>query len=499
MDKSRPPRRAGFSPRGVPAAVCAVLFSVLVGWFLLPQQGEVPHDERPLTWQVKRAVFVHEIFGKGAVESAENVEVKCEVKAMGFRAAEILELPIAEGTFVQQGDVLARLDTSSLEKLKTQQQILLNARQALLTQAEADLEVALATQSEYINGLFPDQQRKLRIAVAASREALRKAQRLRDYGKSMYRQGFATQLALEAHEFSVEKAQIDLDKDENALMVAEVFKMPKTLKQHDATIANLRASLRSRRGVVKLNQTQLADIDEQIAKCVITAPSAGQLSYVHLHHYDHSHMVEEGASVRQDQTMFALPNSNQMQVVVTIREDYIRVLQPGMTARLSLDGMPGVVLCGRVEEIAKMPKPDTWYGPAAKEYETTISIDSSSIEGDSNRLRPGLTAEVTIQIENDRTKKELLLPEQATFRHGEKSYCILVDGQQWRPVEVEIGRSNGVFVVIDRSEAPLEGRHVIQGVANFRDQVGMPEMEDEPEAESEEEVEAEQEDSPTSL
>jgi multidrug efflux pump subunit AcrA (membrane-fusion protein) len=63
-----------------------------------------------LTVPVTRGDLVVTLTEDGQVESATNVNVKCDVPG----PIRVLEL-VDDGTQVQQGDVLAKLDSSSIE------------------------------------------------------------------------------------------------------------------------------------------------------------------------------------------------------------------------------------------------------------------------------------------------------------------------------------------------------------------------------------------------
>ncbi len=54
---------------------------------------------------VQRAEFVLKVTEKGEIESAENVNVRCEVAQRSGRGVKILEI-VSEGTLVKEGDFL---------------------------------------------------------------------------------------------------------------------------------------------------------------------------------------------------------------------------------------------------------------------------------------------------------------------------------------------------------------------------------------------------------
>ncbi len=76
-------RRRAFSYRGLLLALASVLVVLSVAWTLLPRIEWMSKEKPPMTFQVRRGPFIHEILERGEIESANNVEVRCKVKAQG--------------------------------------------------------------------------------------------------------------------------------------------------------------------------------------------------------------------------------------------------------------------------------------------------------------------------------------------------------------------------------------------------------------------------------
>ncbi len=102
---------------------------------------------------VARGDFIHEVVEQGDVESASNVEVRCEVKARNSTGTRILEV-VEEGTNVKKGDLLCRLDASGFERELVQQQIVCNSSEALTIEANNTWEAAEIAKKEYVDGIF---------------------------------------------------------------------------------------------------------------------------------------------------------------------------------------------------------------------------------------------------------------------------------------------------------------------------------------------------------
>jgi HlyD family secretion protein len=444
-------------------AATAVALLLLVGGALWPKHGQPGWSANPLTCAVFRSDFLHEIAVKGTVESTENVEVWCDVSISGFYATRILEL-VPEGPYVQPGDFLVRFDLAPLEEMKTRQQIYCCNGQALVTQSEKIYEMAVLSRQQYMEGTYRQQKLKLDAALAVAQYQQRRRREYCEQSRKLYAQGYITQRELEADEFAANKAQVDLDLATTRVNALEKYTRVKMEKELECNVLTSRARLDAARVQQERNLERLSEIETQIGHCLVTAPSAGQVEYAHLHHYGHSHMIEEGATVYCNQVVIRLPDPRQMQVKVKIREENVARVEVGMPARVELQAYPGVELPGHVKRIAEYPEPLSHFGSSIKEFEAIITLDDNSLD-----LRTGLTADAKICAKH--LRDQLLVPTQAVVEHLGKEYCITCDAGHWQATQVETGSSDGKYVVIRNGLD--EGRHVILSTEAYRDKVGL--------------------------
>ncbi|MHC4405000.1 MAG: hypothetical protein ACYTG0_35585, partial [Planctomycetota bacterium] len=192
-EAARSQRLTGAATRGRIMAVLVLLLLLATARYLLPvfswsseETGEVMH-------QVQRGEFVHEITGRGKVESAHNVEIKSEVPNHwdGRKWAGTMILwVIPEGTYVEPvsdwepdpnnldeepPDLLVKLDASSLKDQKTQQQISCNSAKAEVVLAKKDLETARNTLMEYVEGRYEHEKQRNENWIFATEEGYRRA------------------------------------------------------------------------------------------------------------------------------------------------------------------------------------------------------------------------------------------------------------------------------------------------------------------------------------
>ncbi len=442
---------------------------ILVGlWVFRPGMSLSAHEGGPLVHVVTRSNFAHEITERGEVESASNVEIRCEVKAKGAAGTTILEI-VPEGTYVEQGDVLVRLDSSALESDQTKQKIVVNSSEAAVIKARNTHETALIAKQEYVEGQYQTEVQNILNQKFIAEEDLRRAEEYVTYSKRLAVKGYVTALQLEADQFAVSKAKNQLEIAETKLRVLQEFTRAKMLKQHESDIATSKASYEAQLDSHRLDVEQLDLIEEQIEKCTLVASEPGQVVYASQSNPRGGQeiIIAEGESVREGQVIIRLPDPKRMQVKAKINEARISQVAETMAVFIRLDALPDRELTGLVTKVNEYPEPTAWHSANVKEYGTIIRIDGSP-----PGLRPGLTAEVRILIE--RLSDVLQLPVQSVFEHGEKYYCIVPASAGLEARELTIGSTNDKTVVI--KEGVKEGDRVILNAAAHREKLALPKL-----------------------
>ena len=162
-------------------------------------------------------------------------------------------------------------------------------------------------------------------------------------------------------------------------------------------------------------------------------------------------MIEEGAQVREGQTILKLPDLANMQVRMTVHESKVDQIEPGMPARITILEQ---VLSGHVVSIANQPEPGSWFSANVKEYATTVAIDGQTVG-----LRPGMTASVVVLI--DECDDALTVPVSAVVEKRARYYCyVLTSGGVPEEREVIVGISNDSYLQI--IDGVLEGDTVLR-------------------------------------
>jgi HlyD family secretion protein len=423
----KPARRIFRLPRWATALVIvAVVLMPLAAAMRSTLLGSGKASGTMLTEKVRRSDLVVSIAEDGNVESAHNVDVKCEVQGGGT----ILWL-IPDGTFVKKDDELARLDSSLIEEKIDQQKIVVERARAVMIEAEKTFKSAEIAVQEYEEGTYVQTLQDLKAKATVAKENLETAKNLLLFTNKMARNGYVTPLQRDAQAFAVQRAQLDLQVADTAITVLEKFTREKTLVGLQSTRDSAKARSASELAAFELEEDRLKKLEIQLEKCAIKAPDDGMVVYANEQQQQRRGSsqispVEEGAMMRERQSIIRLPDLTRMQVKCTVHESKVDHLQRGMRARIRIQDHE---YQGIVTSVSNQPEPSDWFSGNVKQYAAIVSIDS-----DPSGLRPGMTAAVEILVSN--IKDVLSVPVQAVVEKKNKFYCWVetLAGPQKRPV-----------------------------------------------------------------
>ncbi len=444
-----PPTRSGRSSAGLLITAFVVGTAALATWWIVRAMGsDSAADQGVLYHTVSRNDLQITVTDDGTLESAANVDIKCELEGGGT----ILWL-VEDGKVVKEGEKLVELDTSALTDQYNLQKSVTAKALAAKIQAEQNQSAAEKAVLEYKMGTFIQEKQTAEAQIQIAQQNLSSAQSTVEFTRRMVRKGFATPKQLEADEFAVKRSELDLKTAELALQVLEEFTYDKMVGELEAAVEAAKAQVVADVATYENELSHLNSLEKQIERAVIYAPQPGMVVYANdLSGRGRSSepAIEEGALVRERQTILRLPDLSRMQVKTTVHESKVNQIQPGLPARVIVLGQE---FDGSVVSIANQPEPNSWFSANVKEYPTIVSI-----EGVFSDLRPGMTAEVELLI--CELKDVVTLPVTAVVekRSGFVCYVATDDGPQERPLI--LGRTNDTYIEI--KDGVKEGDVVIR-------------------------------------
>jgi multidrug efflux pump subunit AcrA (membrane-fusion protein) len=501
---------------------------------------------------------------RGSLESAENSDIICRVKARSPNStvATTIRWVIDDGTQVKKGDRLVQLDDSGLHEQRKAQAITVEQAAAALEQAEQNLtivrsqnksdlataelalELAEIDKKKYELGEYLQTREEIKGRISIAQTDLAMWQERAAWSERMSRPGlrFVTTAQAQADEARLRSAEIALQKVQEEMRVLERFTLERTLKDLNGKIAEARRAIErvdaqnkakdataqadrnAKRSIFEQERIRLNDIDEEIRKCLILAPQDGLVVYFvpeqsRFGSGSQQSIVAQGEPVREGQKLMRIPNLNKMVVATRIHEamisrvrgeklrrngigeavtagwllacplhnaaglmyfddlreskkslEYEQVAQ-GQRALVRVEAFPSRLLPAEVKTVATVASQQDWMSADVKVYQAMVAIHEA-VPG----LKPGMTAEVTIQTDSNR-ERVLTVPLQAILGSvdmGDKRRVYVMTDRGPEPRDVVIGMSNDVKAEVVSGLA--EGELVVQdprSVMSARDKAAL--------------------------
>jgi multidrug resistance efflux pump len=474
---------------------------------------------------------------RGTLESSENKDVVCRVKARSANStvATTIRWVIDDGTEVQRGDKLLQLDDSGLyEQLKTQK-ITLDTAYSDFVQAEKafeiqesqnksdiataklNLELAEIDLEKYEKGDYIQQMEEIEGRRMIAMSDLGMWEERAAWSGRMSKPGrrYVTTAQAQADDARLKSAKIALSKVDEEKRVLKDFMGPRTRKDLKGKIDEAKRALerveaqakakevqadatrKAKRSIYEQETGRYQDIDEEIKKCVITAPQAGLVVYYipeqsRFGSGSQQSIVAQGEPVREGQKLMRIPDLTKMLVNTkvheamisrvrgekwqktgfsdsiqaglllargpfaqlagqkafdTIREDFLETnknleqvkIAEGQPSQVRIDAFPGRTFAGEVKSVATVASQQDWWSSDVKVYQTMVAV-KDSVPG----LKPGMSAEVVM------------------FTDSARDHCLTVPVQAILG-SVDMGNKRRVYV---QTPSGAEAREVTIGLSN---------------------------------
>jgi multidrug resistance efflux pump len=465
------------------------------GWYWLHASDAGRTDI--LTATVRKGKLAITVKERGLLESADNNDVVCRVKARTQNAtvATTIKWVIDDGSHVKKGDLLAELDDSGLvETLKTEKITVDTARatwisaqenyKITLSQNESDLqtkrtalELAKIDLEQYEKGTFIQNLKQIEGQIKVDESDLEQQRDRAAWAQRMLKKGYYTTSQADSEQSKLQSLQINMEKDIEARRVlidesygTKVRQMTQLrndlqVKKDDLDRAESQAKAKeitartdrdSKQSILDQETAKQKDLEDEIKKCKIYAPQDGLVVYfipeqTRFGSGSQQSIVAQGEPVREGQKLMQIPDLKHMLVNTKVHEALVsnvkgeirdgsgKVVFRGQDARVRVDAFPERELKAHVKTVATVAAQGDWMSSDVKMYVTKVAIDEE-LEG----LKPGMSGEVTILV--DKTVNDaLIIPVQAimgTTSMGKKRYCWVKAGKGFEEREIVVGASN---------------------------------------------------------
>lgn len=230
-------------------------------------------------------------------------------------------------------------------------------------------------------------------------------------------------------------------------------KLQRTVRANRSKMAQSETRFQTAKRRYEMELSKKEDLDRQLKACMMRATQPGLVAYGDLNasastRYNES--IEEGTNVRFRQTVLTIPNMSQMGVHVNIHESQVKKVRIGQPARIQVDAEPGVVLEGRVAELAVLPdSSSSRFTPNLKVYPATIHI-----LGTHPWMKPGMNAKVDVMV--DQLADVLFVPVQSIEVENDHHFCYVNSGGSLERRSVKTGLFNDEFIEVRDGLQPGE-------------------------------------------
>jgi multidrug efflux pump subunit AcrA (membrane-fusion protein) len=345
--------------------------------------------------------------------------------------------------------LVCELDSASYRDEVIAQQIRADDAKARMIQARSILAVNEISLQEYRDGIYLQDLQLIRQYVTACRTEEERARRNLNWSTDVYEKGFRARTQYLADILSLERAEIAL---------AEALRMerrlidytgPKLIKSLEAKLEANRADALAQESAFQLESDRLKRLQRMVENCTLKAPQEGIVVYSMPPPGGWrapTPVIYEGATVRQGQAIFELPDAKKMRVRAKVNESRVNFIKPGQKASIRIDAFPDRELIGTVTEVTAIPAPNG-IGSDVKVYFANVMIDQGGFEG----LRPGLSAQVLFFI--DAHPEVVKIPIPAVRWVDDRPYAAVTtssDRTRWRWQPLELGLMNENFAEVTK-------------------------------------------------
>lgn len=375
------------------------------------------------TTKVKAGKFVVSFQEIGNLEAEKSVSVDSEING------KIISI-VPEGRMISAGQTLAVLDTTELERELRSQTLEYQNRIADVERAKDEMEL-LKKQNQTDLAQQKAQLDFDKNELDLAKKELEKMQRLLEEKLVTGAQVDQAAGTVRSKDLAVQKGEAQYE-----LKTKEVESNEKQ-KQAEIRTVEFRADMA---------KSNLDLAQSQMDNAVVIAPASGLVVLDRVHDANSGRRpLQEGDSVRTQQTICSLPDLTSMQAKVQVGEADAPKVHLDMPTIITLEAVPNKVFHGKVKDISSLAtEQNPWDGgtPGQKNFEVTIAVT----EVDPKLLKPGMTANIEfIMYELD---KAVYIPIEAVVEQQGKTYVFVKEGGSYKRTQIETGRYNDNFIRI---------------------------------------------------
>jgi HlyD family secretion protein len=312
------------SPKRFPKWILALATAISmlgVGYLAYRQFVVLPQQQaknKVQTAPVERSNLVITVTANGTVQPERSVNVS--PKAAGI----LKQLLVQEGDAVEQGQILAYMDSSNL--------------QGQLRQAQGNLAAAEANQEKISAGNRQEETAQTKAKLQDGQFALRQAEADLARNRSLSQAGAVSRQAFNVALTARDRAQAQVDQAQEALDLS-------TAGARSEDIAQAQAQVIAAQGELQTIQANLNDM-------VLRAPFSGVISRKFADPGAFVTPTTAGSAVSSATSSSILALASTNQIMTQVAEANIAQMRIGLAATIKVDAYPGETFTGKITQIA---------------------------------------------------------------------------------------------------------------------------------------------------
>ncbi|MEK6476724.1 HlyD family efflux transporter periplasmic adaptor subunit [Catalinimonas sp. 4WD22] len=379
-----------------------VLVLAIGAYFYFSDQGD--ETEQDILTSVQRTDLQLDVTVTGELQAKNSVNI---MGPTGLRNARIYQVKIdnivPEGTVVEKGGYVARLDNSELSNKIREEELEYQESLNVYEQTQIDTAINLREQRDKLINLQYDKEQK--------------------------------KLTLEQSQYeppaTIKQAELELEKADRALEQAR--------EEYDLLLRKSRSEMSQASAKLQDDKMDLDQLQDLLKDFVIKAPENGMVIYER--EWDGRKKGEGSQISAWEPVVATLPDLSSMVSKTYVNEVDISRIQAGQQVEIGLDAFPDKRLSGVVTEVANVgeqrPNSD------AKVFEISVLINESD-----TTLRPAMTTGNTIIT--DYIENVLVVPLEAIYSQGDSlTYVFKKKGLSTVKQQIALGAKGNDMVVIE--------------------------------------------------
>jgi HlyD family secretion protein len=415
------------------AAIATVAVSLVAGFTWWRRATVDP----PLVATVRKGALTAQLTTSGTLRPIQSITYR---SPLAGRESEIVDLA-PEGTRVNEGDLVARLDTTELQRDVER------ARQDV-RQSQIDLQVSEIEREEAAAAVRSVAEGEGALGVEEARTRLqlaeKKAERLREEYqqlKPLLDKGFLTRDELKKTAEALDQAEEDLALARKRTSIVVDVTHPRDKQRAALQLAQRESQLLNARTKVAEAEARLALLVSQVENCSLYARRPGMVVYEEFLNGSPRRKIRVGDRVTSSQGIVTIPEVNRMLLEASVGEAEVHRVRPGQDAIVRAEAFPGVRLTGRVTRVGTLARASADRPLEDKRFDLIVELDPTATD-----LRPEMTARADIVLG---TRSDvLLLPVNAVFEHQGVLVAHVVQASGSEPRTVSLGESNDTLVEV---------------------------------------------------